>query len=652
MDLRTLTAAGLHRGVGRALRAAQVGVGASEFSSDDALQWSGSGATLSDLDWTVASGLTVDLATAGSVQVNTGSGAGWTVREGELQHLAWSVEDILSARGGRAAELKWRLPDGSRWRFAGATARALTGDRFGMLGSEMVHFGALEFSATGGETLQAGPMDATGFGWTATTGLQLDKLRGEQVLFALADARWKSAALSSIDLAWTAEAGLQAEFLSLQSVQHTGPGIGEFSTESLDVTRFGWDPQRGTVAETFTMSDLSGAPEDELRWRVAGVEGHGLSLNEDQTLRLERLSATALRLDATRLDRSLSLGAVYVQGAEYARGTGLGWSRLVVTQLEHRAAGEAHGPRLRIEKLASESARFASAVAIDFGDLRLSGLSSIVRRATDGQWIWPIESFTAGEMGDIGMRIDSMRIVDDSTLMVIDESVEPALTRQFESLRFEMTAYDTTVPGSVAAFTLRARTSKLSEVQVAGELRPTHSGTDWSATGEFTGIDLQDLSSHFRKGMGLGIGSGRGDMSFELTIADGQLDADTTVVLSNFATTREVPVAGDEEASSLPIETTLLLLKDKQGTIRLNVPISGTLSDPSFNFSNAYGRALAETARTVLTLAFQPFGIIASARGLLTKLTDLQLKPLLFEPGRDLPNAVALTYLDTLGEPW
>ena len=673
VDGRRLAAKGVQVTADQAVSIAASQIEAIEFAGANAEQGNASVLAVNGLGWSTKKGLLTTLVTIGSVNVDNGLGAAWQISNGELHRLAWSEKSELSSAQTRATNLRWRLADGSEWAFGNLFVRDLVRDGASQFVSGSVGLGELVLQTAAGVTLRTGSVLVTDLAWSSEAGLRLAELGGEQLQVVLGDSRWSSSALTSTNLRWGPEAGVAAAALELRAVGHAGAEGGEFSTDNLSVTQFAWDLERDIGAQAFVIATLSGKLDDRSQWRVAGVEGQGLAVNDAKNLALTRLGAKSLELEDSLHSRHLNIDNIEVGGAEYVWGDSLGVANLVVSGLVHRAPGDENGegdghsdgnvlagrtstatlPRLAVAQLRSEGARIVGTTAIDFGRVTVNGFLPVLRRRASGDWVLPMEAFGDGEpseTGSTGLRIEALRLGNGSRLTVIDESVQPVSTKVFEPLDAELTGYDSIRPGEAAQFTVGTRVGEFSEVRLAGSLRPTSSGLDWSVTGDVTGINLKDLSGHLRQSMGLGITSGRGDVSFSATVNDGQLDADTSVVLSNFNTTRAAVAVGSEDASSLPLETTLGLLKDKQGIVRLKVPITGPLADPSFDLSNAFGQAMTKTAQTLLMVAFQPFGIIVSAKGLLTKLTDLQFKPVLFEPGRVLPSATGLTYLDTLGE--
>jgi len=88
---------------------------------------------------------------------------------------------------------------------------------------------------------------------------------------------------------------------------------------------------------------------------------------------------------------------------------------------------------------------------------------------------------------------------------------------------------------------------------------------------------------------------------------------------------------------TMPLDAALSLLRDKDDTIRLELPVSGDLDDPSVGVAGvvrkALGRGLRATAISYAKFALQPFGAVVAVVQLAGKATALRLDPVPFEPG-------------------
>jgi outer membrane protein OmpA-like peptidoglycan-associated protein len=103
----------------------------------------------------------------------------------------------------------------------------------------------------------------------------------------------------------------------------------------------------------------------------------------------------------------------------------------------------------------------------------------------------------------------------------------------------------------------------------------------------------------------------KGKLSLDLkyNVAKGQLTAANNILIDQFELGEKVD---NPNAVSLPLELAVALLKDGDGKIKIDVPITGSLEDPQFSMSALIVDALANAITKVVTA---PFHAIASLIG-------------------------------------
>jgi hypothetical protein len=105
----------------------------------------------------------------------------------------------------------------------------------------------------------------------------------------------------------------------------------------------------------------------------------------------------------------------------------------------------------------------------------------------------------------------------------------------------------------------------------------------------------------------------------------------------------------------VPLDTALDTLRDKNNTIKLEIPVAGNVNDPKFSVNDAVSQALAKGvqkgALSYLTLALQPYGtLITAAKYAGEAATRVQLNPVEFEPGQSVLDDSDREYLDKVAK--
>ena len=105
----------------------------------------------------------------------------------------------------------------------------------------------------------------------------------------------------------------------------------------------------------------------------------------------------------------------------------------------------------------------------------------------------------------------------------------------------------------------------------------------------------------------------------------------------------------------MPLDTALDTLRDKNNTIKLEIPVAGNVNDPKFSVNDAISQALAKGvqkgALSYLTLALQPYGtLITAAKYAGEAATRVRLNPVQFEPGQSALDDSDREYLDKVAK--
>ncbi|MGH7255738.1 MAG: DUF748 domain-containing protein, partial [Nitrospirales bacterium] len=97
----------------------------------------------------------------------------------------------------------------------------------------------------------------------------------------------------------------------------------------------------------------------------------------------------------------------------------------------------------------------------------------------------------------------------------------------------------------------------------------------------------------------------------------------------------------------LPLGLLVSLLKNTHGEIHLDLPVTGTLSEPQFNFAEALWDATKRAVLSALAAPFRAIGRLATSED---KIEELAIDPLPFEPGSAVLSPAALEQVAHLQE--
>ena len=219
------------------------------------------------------------------------------------------------------------------------------------------------------------------------------------------------------------------------------------------------------------------------------------------------------------------------------------------------------------------------------------------------------------------IRIDRVTFVD-SRLNFTDHFIKPNYTADVKELQGTVTELSSD-PASRASVDLKGRWDASSPVIIAGKVNPLRGDlfVDIGAKGQ--DIELTKLTAYSQRYVGYGITDGKLTLDVKYHIDGGKLQGRNRILLDQLTFGEKVE---SPDATSLPVLFAVKLLKDANGRIDLELPISGSLEDPKFEF----GALVAQVFRNLFGKAkTSPFSLIAGAGG--SDAGDLAFVE--FEPG-------------------
>lgn len=135
-------------------------------------------------------------------------------------------------------------------------------------------------------------------------------------------------------------------------------------------------------------------------------------------------------------------------------------------------------------------------------------------------------------------------------------------------------------PGTLAEIDLRGRLRNESPLTIAGTLNPLADPLSLDIKLDFTDIELSPLSPYSGTYVGYLIERGKLNVALAYQVENGRLQSSNKLFLDQFTFGDKVE---SDKATSLPVRLAVSLLKDRNGEIHLDIPVSGDLNDPQFS---------------------------------------------------------------------
>ncbi len=191
--------------------------------------------------------------------------------------------------------------------------------------------------------------------------------------------------------------------------------------------------------------------------------------------------------------------------------------------------------------------------------------------------------------------------------------------------------------GSLADLDLRGRYGEHSPVQIKARFNPLQAVPALDLKASISAVDLTALSAYAGKYAGFGIRQGVLSMDVSYQLKEGRLNADNHLFIDQLTFGDAVD---SPQATSLPVQFAVALLKNSRGEIDLNLPISGSLDDPQFSVSGLVFKVLGNVLAKAVT---SPFALLGSLFGGGEDLSEVR-----FAPGLATIDSAALLRLQGL----
>ena len=202
------------------------------------------------------------------------------------------------------------------------------------------------------------------------------------------------------------------------------------------------------------------------------------------------------------------------------------------------------------------------------------------------------------------IRIREVRVAD-GRVNFSDASVQPNFAANVFALDGTVTGLSS-APASRATVDLKGRVGEFSPVLISGSIQPFAYDRFTDIGLKFLNISLPVLNPYSGRHAGYSIAKGKLDTTFHYLVQDRKLTATHKIRIDQLEWGE---ATASRDAVSLPVKLATGLLKDKDGVIDLDIPVSGTLDDPEFRIGPIVWKII---TNLVVKLVSAPFALIGS----------------------------------------
>ena len=196
-------------------------------------------------------------------------------------------------------------------------------------------------------------------------------------------------------------------------------------------------------------------------------------------------------------------------------------------------------------------------------------------------------------------RIDSLVIDGQSIINLRDEKISPALNTRIKLNKARVSDINSQAPKRPVKLALSGQLGEYSSFDLTGNLFPFTDKTNLNIQGKIVNLDLPPYSGYAAEHLGYQLSSGHLDSNIETQIKDDVINGNIKLKLNNLDISEDDPqkMKALTEQISIPLDTALAMLRNDNNDIKLDVAVTGNITDPSFDFGDAINQAIGKAVK-------------------------------------------------------
>ena len=247
----------------------------------------------------------------------------------------------------------------------------------------------------------------------------------------------------------------------------------------------------------------------------------------------------------------------------------LKWQRLVLENLNYQ-----HGDSLSVTRvnLTQPYVRFM------INDDRTTNVDDLlIPQPANSGAISPAKP-AASKDKPLGIHVGGI-VINNGSANFADFSLTPNFATAIQQLNGQIGTIDSR-EAKPASVNIAGKVDRYAPVTIKGSVNPFDPMASLDIATSFKRVELTTLTPYSGKFAGYRIRKGRLNLDLHYLITKGQLKAENKVVIEQLQLGEKVD---SPDAVSLPLKLAIALLKDSDGKISIELPVTGDLNNPQFS---------------------------------------------------------------------
>ncbi|MBV7480734.1 DUF748 domain-containing protein [Pseudomonas sp. PDM31] len=279
----------------------------------------------------------------------------------------------------------------------------------------------------------------------------------------------------------------------------------------------------------------------------------------------------------------------------------LKWQQVVVEGLNYQ-----HGDSLSIDKVNL----FQPYVRFMINDDRTTNVDDLLVPQPADTASKTTAAKPAAKEKPLGIHIGGIAINDGSANFA-DFSLTPNFATAVQQLNGQIGTIDSR-QANPASVNINGKVDRYAPVTIKGAVNPFDPMASLDIATSFKRVELTTLTPYSGKFAGYRIRKGRLNLDLHYQITRGQLKAENKVVVEQLQLGEKVD---SPDAVSLPLKLAIALLKDVDGKISIELPVTGDLNNPQFSVMPIVWQTLRNLIVKAAAAPFKLIGGLVSGGG-------------------------------------
>lgn len=272
------------------------------------------------------------------------------------------------------------------------------------------------------------------------------------------------------------------------------------------------------------------------------------------------------------------------------------WDKLTLTDLEIDSLANHYTATTLLINRPYARVTIRKDKTVNFNDIVISDTTKPTKSTQEKQ-----TTKKEADSDKLFFKLNNIQIVDGSSDFS-DLSLILPFAAQIKSLDGGLTDISSDKQSKIK-IALQGNAYDLAPVDIKGEISPLLGS--YHVDINFKGLPMPLVSPYMVQFAGYKVEKGKMNLDLQYKVDNKELVASNNLMIDQFELGDKVE---NPNAVSLPLKLAVALLKDANGKIKLDVPITGSLDDPKFSISTIVTDALFNVLSKVVTAPFRALG--------------------------------------------